>query len=1072
MNNTKFSFARLSIARPVFISCLVALSIIIGYISMMGLPVDLFPDVTFPVVTVTTPYPGAGPKEIETLVSKVFEEEFSTISGVKTIRSVNQEGVSIVITEFRFDVDIKYAEQQIRDKVSSAKSKLPNDVKESVIRRIDPSDQPIMTITLKANLPEAELFDLADLSVKPKIEQINSVGLVDILGGRKREIKVELDLKKLKEREISALQVSDALGKSGMNIPSGKMDVTAKQETVFRTLGEFQSLDEIKNTIVSFYGNEVPTTLKNVADVTDSLEDQKNITYINGEKAVFINVYRQSGANTVEVANNVAKQVDKINDLLKTTKGAPVLSVVRDGAKPINDNILDVSESIYFGIGLTVLVVFFFLASFRSTIITGLALPNSLLGAFILVSLAGFSINMMSLLALSLAVGLLVDDAIVVRENIYRHAEMGKDPKTAALDGTHEVMMAVIATTFTVLAVFGPIAFLDGVVGQFFKQFGLTICFALVISLFDAITIAPMMSAYFAGKVKPHGYVTPEHEKTFYDKTVGAMLDRFNRFQNWLEDIYVKILEVTLNHPIKTIGAAVVILILSVYTLKFVPKTFIPAQDNGEFGVNLDLPPGTSLREMERVSLEVDKLLRTHSEVQFSVLTVGTKDGESNKASFYVKLVDSKLRKINTIKFKEVFRQELKPFVYANPSVRDYDAVGGGERPFSLNIQGFDEKELERVSTEVFKRMKNHPSLKDVDLSYRPGKPEFQVIPNRTKAERMGVSTNVIGSELRTLMEGQTPAVFRVKGEEYDIRVRLKEDQRNLSQSFKNIYVPNINYRLIRLTDVTEGVETTGPANITRQDRGRYYQIGADISPDGPGMGGAIDEVKRIFADEVKLPEGMSYSFVGQAENFQELIVSVMKAAGLGILLIYLVLASLYESYILPFTIMLVLPLALCGAFFALFLCNASLDLFSMIGCIMLLGVATKNSIILVDYINQQIQKGIEMKAAILKAGKDRLRPILMTSFALGAGMIPIAVGLNEASKQRTSMGIALIGGIVSSTLLSLIIVPTAFTYIERFRLWSGAIMKKIFIGDDADEIVKSIKSEKSENELTNEHAH
>jgi HAE1 family hydrophobic/amphiphilic exporter-1 len=483
-----------------------------------------------------------------------------------------------------------------------------------------------------------------------------------------------------------------------------------------------------------------------------------------------------------------------------------------------------------------------------------------------------------------------------------------------------------------------------------------------------------------------------------------------------------------------------------------VPKTFIPPQDNGEFSVNIDLPPGTSLLEMNRVSLDVDKLLRSHKEVLYSVLTVGTKDGESNKASFYVKLVPSKQRSINTIKFKELLRGELKPFTFANPSVRDYDAVGGGMRPFSLNIQGTDEKELERISTEVFKKMKDHPSLKDVDLSYRPGKPEFQVVPNRSKAERLGVSTNVIGSELRTLMEGQTPAVFRVKGEEYNVRVRLQEEQRNLAQSFKNIYVPNINYRLIRLQDVTDGIETTGPANITRQDRGRYYQIGADISPDGPGMGGAIAEIDRIFKEDIKLPEGMKYSFVGQAENFQELITSVLKAAGLGTLLIYLVLASLYESYVLPFTIMLVLPLALCGAFFALFITKASLDLFSMIGCIMLLGVATKNSIILVDYINQQIQKGMAMRESILKAGKDRLRPILMTSFALGAGMIPIAIGLNEASKQRTSMGIALIGGIISSTFLSLIIVPAAFTYIERFRLWSGAIMKKLFIGNEVDD--------------------
>jgi HAE1 family hydrophobic/amphiphilic exporter-1 len=454
---------------------------------------------------------------------------------------------------------------------------------------------------------------------------------------------------------------------------------------------------------------------------------------------------------------------------------------------------------------------------------------------------------------------------------------------------------------------------------------------------------------------------------------------------------------------------------------------------------------------MERVSNEVDKILSAHKEISVRVLTVGTKDGEANKASFYIRLVAAKDRKINTIKFKELVRQELKPYAYANPAVGDYDAVGGGMRPFSLNIQGSDEAELVRISSLVFQKLKNNPALKDVDLSYRPGKPEFQVLPDREKAERLGVSTNVLGLELRTLMEGQTPAVYRMKGEEYDIRVRLNEEQRNLQKEFHRITVPNINGRQIPLSSVVKGVATTGPANITRQDRGRYYQIAADIAPGGPGMGGAMDEVHRIFAEEIKLPDGMSYRFVGQAEDFADLMKNMVIAMGLGILFIYLVLASLYESFVTPFTIMLVLPLAMCGAFFALALTGSSLDIFSMIGCVMLLGVATKNSIILVDYTNQQLEKGMALADAILLAGKNRLRPILMTSVALIAGMIPIAVGLNEASAQRTSMGIALIGGLISSTLLTLIIVPAAYTYIERFRLFTNRMFNKA-TGNEVDQ--------------------
>jgi len=655
-------------------------------------------------------------------------------------------------------------------------------------------------------------------------------------------------------------------------------------------------------------------------------------------------------------------------------------------------------------------------------------LPNSLLGAFILLSAAGFSINIMTLLALSLAVGLLIDDAIVVRENIYRHIEMGEKPIDAAIKGTNEVVLAVVATTLAVIAVFGPIAFLSGVVGQFFRQFGLTVCFALIISLFDAVTMAPMLSAYFAGKT--HG----ESEKNWYDKTFGVMLSKFNQFQEYLENKYEKILHFTLRRPLLILFASFLIFIASFAALKNVPKTFLPPQDQGEFSVSIELPPGTSLDGMNKLSLEVDTMIRNNKEVAYTVLTVGDKNEQPNKADFYVHLVPSKQRKVNTSGFKEILRTQLKPFAYALPQVKDIDAVGAGQRPFNVNIVGEDMVEIEKYSRMLFDKIKDHPALNDVDLVYRPGKPEFQVIPDRTKAEKLGVSTSMMGSELRTHIEGATPAVFRENGEEYDIRVRLQEDQRNLKLGYKETYIPNINYSLVKLDSITSPKETTGPANITRQDRGRYIQISADIAPDGPGMGGAMNDIKNYMDNEIKLPANMKYQFVGQAENFAELISSMLMAAFLGTMFIYFVLASLYESFVTPFTIMLVLPLAACGAFYALALGHASLDLFSMIGCIMLLGVATKNSILLVDYTQQQVQKGVEMKEAIIMAGRARLRPILMTSFALIAGMIPLAIGLNEASKQRTSMGIAVIGGLISSTILTLVVIPAAYTYIEKFR--------------------------------------
>lgn len=1042
------NLASLSIKRPVFITCIVTVILVVGWLSLKKLPVDLFPNVTFPIVTITTVYPGAGPEEVEILVSKVYEEELSNVPSLKKLSSQNLENVSVIIAEFNLSTDIKYAEQQVRDKVSAARKKLPNDIDEPVIRKIDPADQPIVTIAVKSDLSDGELYQIVDKKIKPQFEQVNQVGLVEIIGGRKREIKIELDRKKLKSHEISASQIASRLQISGQNIPAGKVS-SSTTDSVFRTLGEYKTIREIESTIVNFIGNDIPVTVKDVGTVKDSLEERKGYGYFNGSKAILLSIYKQSGTNTIGVAEAIKKKTLKINESLKSGNSQIQLEVVRDGSRQIKANVDDVYETIIFGVILTIIVVYFFLGSGRSTIITGLALPNSLLGSFILLAAAGFTVNIMTLLALSLAVGLLIDDAIVVRENIFRHIELGEDPVTAAIKGTNEVTLAVVATTLTVIAVFGPIAFLDGVVGQFFKEFGFTVCFALVISLFDALTMAPMLSAYFAGKIDQHG---PGHVKTkvgIYDHTLGAMLDKFNQFQNWLEDIYVSVLKFTLNKPLIIMASALVIFFASFVALKSIPKTFIPPQDTGEFMVSIDLKPGTSLEGMNKVATEIDNLIRKNKEVKNSLLTVGDKNAQPEKANIYVTLIPGKERKgLTTPKFKEIIRGQLKPYAYANPAVKDIDSVGSGQRPFNINIIGDDIKEIEKYSALLFEKLKHHPALKDVDSTNRPGKPEFQIVPDRNKAEKLGVSTTLMGSELRTMIEGSKAAVFRESGEEYDIRVRLQEDQRDLKKGYAETYVPNINNSLIKLSSVTTPLETTGPANINRQDRGRYIQISADIAPEGPGLGGALADIKNILSNEIKLPTNMRYQFAGQAENFQELMTNMIVAGGLGIMFIYFVLASLYESFITPFTIMLVLPLALCGAFYALAITGSTLDLFSMIGCIMLLGVATKNSILLVDYANQQVQQGLSLYDAIIASGKSRLRPILMTSFALIAGMIPLAIGLNEASKQRTSMGIAVIGGLISSTLLTLVVIPAAYSYIERFRVWSGSIMKKIFVQD------------------------
>ncbi len=1041
------NLSALSIKRPVFITCLVILLLTVGYISLRKLPVDLFPDVTFPIVLVNTTYPGASPEEVETLVSKVIEDEINNIPGIKQLSSNNSDSRSQVVAEFNSETDIKYAEQQIRDRIGTAKKKLPDDVEEPVIKRIDPADKPILILAIKSSLPKVKLYEIADKTIKPKLEQINQVGMVEILGSSGREIHVDLDRNKLIQRGLSATQISNRIAATGQNIPIGKVDQGVK-EKIFRAVGEFTSLADISRVVVNFLGNDIPVTIADVGKVSDSIEDIQSKTYVNGQSSLLLMLYRQTGANTIEVVNKVKTKMEVINSTFKTNNEDVQICMVRDGSKMIRANVDDVVDSILIGIILTILVVYLFLGSVRSTFITGLALPTSLIGSFLLMHLAGFSINTMSLLALSLAVGLLVDDAIVVRENIYRHTELGSNPIDAAINGTKEVLLAVIATTLTVIAVFGPIGFLHGIVGGFFKEFGLTVCFAMIISLFDALTIAPMLSAYIGlGK-----------RNLKQNRVTGW----FAQFQNRLENTYETILEFVLRYPLSILLSALVIFAISIFAAKYVPKTFVPAQDTGEFVVAVELSPGTNLQTTDAMIAQIDKQIRSNKEIETAVAITGSR-GEPNRGQFFITMVPSKERALNTTQFKQKMREQLKLFKNAKIVVKDVDLVGGGQRPFNLNITGDNLEELRIVAFKVYDTLKKQGGLLDPEISYKSGKPEMAIIPDKTKLQQLGVATTDMGQELRTQIAGSTPAVYRDKGQQYNIRVRLQEDQRDLEKYFQETMIPNVNNILVKLSDVSQQVHSLAPASINRKDRARYIQISADIAPNGPGMGGVMNDIKLLFQNTIKLPTGVAYAFEGQAESFTELTNNMTIAISLGVLFIYLVLASLYESFITPLTIMLVLPLAACGALFALLITQHSLDIFSMIGCVLLFGIATKNSILLVDYTRQLTAQGMPQKQAIIQAGKTRLRPILMTTIALIAGMLPIAIGLNEASKQRTSMGIAVIGGLISSTMLTLVVVPAAYSYIERFRVW----FKKLFTSRH-----KTAHTEDEAEILLNKHSH
>lgn len=1035
------NIARFSIKKPTLIICLMLGVIIGGVASFRAMSVDLFPNVDVPIVAVITVYPGAGPEEIETLVSRPLEEQISSIAGLKRLSSKNLEGVSQVIAEFKSGVDANRAEQQVRDKVNLSRGKMPAEIEEPVIRRFDPSDQPVLILAFSADLPQAQLYDLADQVVKPRLEQVNNVGAVEIYGGRKREIQVLLDRDKLREKEMSVSQIAAQIGASGENIPGGKVNIGSK-ELSFRGLGEFETVPQISEILINLYGNEVPTKVGSVGKVVDTVVDEKTRTYIDGRPSLFLFVYRQSGTNTIKVADDAKEAIAKINTELAAGTEKGKLETVIDGSKIIRDNVYDVYETIVIAIILTVITVFFFLGDLKITAITALALPVSLIGAFNLMGWAGFSINIVTLIALSLAVGLLVDDAIVIVENIHKQMKSGRDAKDAAENGTNEIQGSVFAITLVVIAVFVPVAFMQGTIGQFLKEFGLTMAFSMAISFMVALTLIPMLSAYF---------VDAEHDihesKSIYSKTIGFALRWFDSFQAKLERRYGSLLEFITRRPIVSLFGSLVVFAISIVVAQKVPSAFIPEMDNGQIVVTFELPPGTSLNGTQEVAQKIEKIIKTHADVALAPVIVGGFNGEANKGQLFVILKSGKERGVTTSQFKETLRKELTEFANAKLVVKDYDVTGGmAGQPVILNLVGSDQKQVQDYAAKLVQFMQSDSRIKDVESDARAGKPEFSIKLRPEAANIYGINSKTMGIELRGQVEGFTPAKFRENGREYDVRVRLAEDQRNLKDNFAKVLVPNVNHKLVRLSDIAEAKVVLGPAEINRLDRGRSVQIQAGLAP-GVGLSDVSQVIEKYLTEgENKLPSGMRYNWAGDVENSADLGSSALIAIGFAVVLIYLILASLYGSFVTPVTILSALPLALSGAFYALYIANETMSIFATLGIFLLLGVSGKNSILLVDFANQMMSEGKSRTESIIAAGKARLRPILMTSFALIAGTIPIAIGLNEASQMRTAMGWAILGGLVSSTLLTLIVVPAIFSYVDRFRVWSKGTMARLFL--------------------------
>lgn len=1049
------NLAKLSIKRPTFITAVLVIVVILGLLSYRSMSVRMFPDVEFPYVLILTQYPGAGPVEIEQLVSRPLEDAISGISGLKHVNSISQDNFSVVFGEFEIAKDPDLALQEVKDKVGEARWNLPDDIKEPVIRKIDPDSMPIVMMSLKADMEPKKLYDFATEVISNEFSRVSGVSKVEVWGGTKREIHVNIDKNKLKEHELTLSAVSGRIQANSLNIPAGKVSKGA-MDLAFRTIGEFQSVKQIGDVVVSFMGNDVPVTVKDLGQVVEGSEEEftrsrvstrKDDGTIDIDESLLVLVYKQAKSNDVAISDNVQKRLIEVNEKIKDEVGSPQLTLVVDTARVVRMNLEDVERTILEGIFLAIIVVYFFLGSWRSTFITSLALPNSLIGAFLFMNIFGFSLNVLSLMSLSLAVGLLIDDAIVVRENIFRHYQEGSDPVKSSIDGTNEVTMAVIATTSAVISVFLPVSFLSGIVGQFFREFGLTVVFAMTISVLDALTIAPMLSAYI---IKDHGEQKELHPiakallKVWHFFTLGW----FNKIYKACENLYVAIIKKVVKHKIITIFCAILFFAGSLYIASHLKFTFMPTAETGEFSVKLEAAPGTSLEEMDRITKEAESIIMNDKNIESTVTVVGTMTGLANESTIRVKMIPAKEREIKTNEMKEIFRKALNDKFDDDILISLNNTGGmGREKEFIIELYGANADEMAKASEILIERYKKEiPGLTDINTNYKSGKPEMQIQMDTKRMEMLGVNSVAAGSEVRAMIDGVLSGKYRDRGIEYDIRVQLQEDQKNIMDAFNSTYVSNMNGKLVKLTNVAFPIRAEGPVSINRKDRSQYVTVEGNLAK-GAMIGDVQKKAISIFNEEKENPDNekvwrnVEMRLSGNADEMNKMVISVIKAALLSILLMYLILMSLYESLITPITIMSALPLAIIGGFAALYITGQSIDMFTLIGMVMLLGIVAKNSILLVDYIQQRIRDGHPIEEAIIIAGRTRFRPILMTTFAVIAGMLPTALGLTEVGAFRKGMGIVVIGGVISSTILTLLVVPAIFEYMDRFRRFTRRLV-------------------------------
>lgn len=1026
----------LAIKRPILVVVVFSFLGVLGVFGFLQLKYDLMPKMTAPMITITTVYPGGSPNEVETSITKLIEDAISGIDKVETISSISSEGRSFVKVEFNLSANVDFSLQDAQRKVNEISLNLPKDARAPIISKIAFDEIPVIRLAVKSNMPSKEFYQFVKDKIQPQLSKISGVGIITIAGGEEREIKVSIDLQKMRGAGLSLAQVAAAVKTANLDFPTGDIKQTEDQYVV-RVAGKFQSVDELGDLVVTRTKQGGEIKLKDIANVEDGIKEIININRLNGVNSIGLTIQKQNDANTVDVSKLVRKQLDNLQTTYKDIDLQ--FNIAQDGSIFIMDSVKAVGEDLFLAILLVAFVMLIFLHSIRNSLIVMVAIPSSLISTFFIMYVVGFSLNLMTLLAMSLVIGILVDDSIVVLENIYRHLEMGDNKRSAALRGRNEIGFAALSITMVDVVVFIPLALITGMIGDFLRQYALVIVFSTLLSLLVSFTVTPMLASRFS-----------KLEQMGKGSIMGIFGKFFERGFAWLTRQYTGIVKWSLNHVWLVAISTILIFLSSIFIAMqgFIGVEFMPNVDRGELILTVEMEPGVTIEQNNYISLEVEKALRTFPEIEKVLASVGSSSMgiigtySNNNTEFTITLVDKSKRKYDTDDMSERIKAKIKEIPGIKPRVAPVSILGTSNRPpISILVSGTDFSDVNKAAKQIMDVAKTVKGATDVRLSSEEGKPELRVEIDRKKMSALGLTISDVGQNLKIALTGDDDSKYNEGVTQYDIRIQLDQFDRSDPLDVGSFSFVNNKGQQIELRQFATIYQTTGPTKLEREDRISSITVYSQV------FGATSGVVSQEIIKKVKtldLPKGISYKLTGEQKTMAESMLNLIVALFAGILFVYMIMVALYNSFLYPFVVLFSIPVAMVGALFGLALTSKSISIYSMLGIIMLIGLVAKNAILLVDRTNQmRDEKGLSTFEALVEAGQTRLRPILMTTFSMIFGMLPIALSTAAGSEAKSSLAVVLIGGLASSLMLTLVLVPVVYQSMDKLKNKVKYLIKK-----------------------------